>query len=141
VLVTERLRATVLVIDDDQWIRSIIADALVAAGFRVEQAGDGATGLRMADELQSDVILLDLTLPMDSDLDVLQQLKDSRSTCEIPIIIVSDYAMLLIRDALIRAERALQTPFDIEELLERVNQVIRVAHPNLDLPSPTRELA
>lgn len=43
VSVTRRVRGTVLVIDDDELIRSVIADAVTAEGFLVEQAGDGAT--------------------------------------------------------------------------------------------------
>jgi DNA-binding response OmpR family regulator len=139
--VTRPIRGTVLVIDDDHWIRSIIADELADEGFLVEQAGDGATGLRMAEELKPDLILLDLALPMRSGLEVLQQLKECQPTREIPIIIVSAYAMLLIRHDVIRPDRLLQKPFDVKELLDHVNQVVREAHPNFRLLPPTRALA
>jgi len=65
-------RATVLVIDDDAWIRSVIAEFLTAADFGVEQAADGASGLLLAEQVQPDVILLDLALPIRSGLEVLQ---------------------------------------------------------------------
>jgi two-component system, OmpR family, phosphate regulon response regulator PhoB len=141
VQVTRPIRGTALVIDDDQWIRSIISVALAEEGFLIEQASDGATGLRMADEVQPDLILLDLALPFRSGLDVLQGLRERQPTRDIPIIIVSAYAMLLIGDDLVRADRLLQKPFDLKELLNHVNQVVREAHPNFRLLPPTRVCA
>jgi DNA-binding response OmpR family regulator len=131
----------VLVIDDDAWIRSIIADFLIDADFSVEQAADAASGLSLAEQVQPDVILLDLALPMRSGLEVLRCLKERQPTREIPIIIVSAYAMLLVHDGATRRDGLLQKPLDLKELLDQVNQVVRQAHPNFRLLPPTRESA
>ena len=129
-------RGTVLIIDDDAWIRSVIAEFLTDADFSVEQAADGASGLSLAEKVQPDVILLDLALPMRSGLEVLQRLKERQPTREIPIIIVSAYAMLLVRDMVARADGLLQKPFDLKELLDQVNQVVRGADPRFRLLPP-----
>jgi DNA-binding response OmpR family regulator len=126
----------VLVIDDDAWIRSIIAEFLTDAGFLVEQAGDSATGLSLAEEVQPDLILLDLALPMRSGLEVLHRLKERQPTRDIPIIIVSAYAMLLVRDVPVRAHGLLHKPLDLKELLDQVNKLVRQAHPSFHLLPP-----
>jgi len=80
VSVSKRICGTVLVIDDDEWIRAVIVDFLTDEGFAVEQAADGTTGLRIAEEVQPDVIPLYLALPMRSGLEVLQRLKERQPT-------------------------------------------------------------
>jgi DNA-binding response OmpR family regulator len=134
-------RGTVLVIDDDAWIRSVIADFLSTEGFMVEQAPDATSGLRMAELVEPAVILLDLALPMRSGLEVLQQLRDRQPTREIPIIIVSAYAMLLVGHEACRTGGVPRKPLDLKNLLARVNQAVRRAHPKFRLLPPTTESA
>ncbi len=128
---------SVLVIDDDAWIRSVIADFLTDEGYSVNEAGDGSTGLEIAEQLQPDVILLDLALPMRSGLEVLQRLKERQPTREIPVIIVSAYAMLLVRDAAGRADGFVHKPIDLKQLLDHVNRLVRQADPRFRLLPPT----
>ena len=135
------MRGKILVIDDDARLRSVIADFLTGQGYLVEQAGDGVTGLRLAEQFQPDVILLDLALPMRSGLEVLHRLKEREPTREIPIVSVSAYAMVLVSDHAARADHLLQKRFDLKELLDSVNQVIRAAHQKFRLLPPTREYA
>ncbi len=135
-----RPRGTVLVIDDDAWIRSVIAEFLADEGYTVTQAGDGSSGLDLAERLQPDVILLDLALPMRSGLEVLQRLKERQPTREIPVIIVSAYAMLLIGDHAGRADGVVHKPIDLKQLLDHVNGLVRQADPSFRLLPPT-ELA
>jgi CheY-like chemotaxis protein len=137
----EPTRGTVLVIDDDAWIRSVIADFLIQDGFLVEQAADGTTGLRIAEHFQPDVILLDLALPMRSGLEVLQQLRRRLPTREIPVIIVSAYAMLLLGSGGTYREDGPRKRLDLKQLLDHVNQMVREADPRFRLLPPTRESA
>jgi CheY-like chemotaxis protein len=115
----------VLVVDDDEWIRSIITEMLVAEGYAVRQASNGATALELAERLQPSIILLDLALPGRSGLEVLQELKDRRPTCDIPVLVVSAYAMLLLGKDARRADGVIQKPFDLAELLTKVEHVAR----------------
>ena len=69
---------TVLVVEDDPWIRGLLTDLLSGEGYEVIQAQDGVSGLKMAQERDPDVILLDLAMPEKSGLDVLHELKGSR---------------------------------------------------------------
>jgi CheY-like chemotaxis protein len=84
--------ATVLVIEDDRWLRSLLSDLLPAEGYVVEEASNGAAGVRLAKEHRPDVVLLDLAMPEMSGAEVLRELKSDRSTADIPIIVVSAHA-------------------------------------------------
>ena len=132
-----RQRGSVLVIDDDPWIRSVIAEFLADGGYSVTEAGDGSSGLDLAKRLQPDVILLDLALPMRSGLEVLQRLKARQPTREIPVIVVSAYAMLLIGEHAGRADGGVHKPIDLRQLLDHVNGLVRQAHPRFRLLPPT----
>ena len=67
----EKAQKTVLVVEDDPWIRSLMADLLAGEGYAVVQAADGKAGLNLAEQHDPDVILLDLAMPEKSGLDVL----------------------------------------------------------------------
>ena len=113
---------TVLVVEDDPWIRSLMADLLSGEGYTVVQAAEGKTGLQMAEEHKPDVILLDLAMPEKSGLDVLHELKSSKPTRDIPVIVVSAYAMLMMGSDARRADGVIQKPFDLADLLLQVEQ-------------------
>ncbi len=134
-------RGSVLIIDDDAWMRSVIAEFLLDEGYVVDEAADGATGLHMAEALEPDVVLLDLALPVRSGLEVLRRLKERSATRHIPVIVVSAYATLLVRDDEARPEGLLQKPVDLKELLDQVNGLIRAADPKFRLLPPTQGAA
>ena len=120
--VTTRPQKTVLVVEDDPWIRSLMADLLAGEGYTVVQAADGKAGLDMAEQNDPDVILLDLAMPEKSGLDVLHELKSSKPTRDIPVIVVSAYAMLMMGSDARRADGVIQKPFDLADLLMQVEQ-------------------
>jgi DNA-binding response OmpR family regulator len=79
--------ATVLVIDDDPAMRDILATVAQQHGFALQFAEDGAEGLRLAEQTDVDLILLDLSLPGMPGLDVCRRLRGAG--VEVPIIILS----------------------------------------------------
>jgi CheY-like chemotaxis protein len=99
-----------------------MADLLAGEGYSVVQASDGKAGLEMAEETDPDVILLDLAMPEKSGLDVLHELKSSKPTQDIPVIVVSAYAMLMMGSDARRADGVIQKPFDLADLLLQVEQ-------------------
>ncbi len=116
----ETNQKAVLVVEDDPWIRSLMADLLAGEGYHVIQAADGASGLAEAAQHDPDVILLDLAMPQKSGLDVLHELKSSKPTRDIPVIVVSAYAMLMMGSDARRADGVIQKPFDLADLLSQV---------------------
>ena len=79
----------VLAIDDDEQIRELYAATLASQGYKVHTAVNGPEGLRMAGELEPDIILLDLMMPGMDGFEVAEKLKQQPRTRDIPIIVVS----------------------------------------------------
>jgi DNA-binding response OmpR family regulator len=120
--------ARVLVIDDDEDIRALVAELLGRAGMTVEEAADGRAGLRALHRSPPDVVVLDVSMP---DLDGWQTLERIRDLSEVPVL------MLTARGAELERVRGLQAgaddyvvkPFGRQELLARVQALLRRAGP------------
>jgi len=76
----------VLVVEDDEGIREMLKYNLSTAGFSVQEASDGASGLRTARTARPDLILLDLMLPGMSGFDFCRAL---RKSSRVPIIMIT----------------------------------------------------
>jgi DNA-binding response OmpR family regulator len=79
----------ILVIEDDAFLRKAYEVSLRSQGFDVILATDGALGLRMAEAIHPDAILLDVLLPMLTGVEVLQRLKHHPALSNIPVIVFS----------------------------------------------------
>jgi DNA-binding response OmpR family regulator len=118
----------ILVIDDEPDFVRLVQRLLVAENFLVASAKDGLIGLKMAQELHPDVILLDWNLPAKDGLAVLKELKAEPKTRGIPVI------MLTVRGKEMDTVLALEMGADDyiskralrpRELVARVNLVLR----------------
>jgi diguanylate cyclase (GGDEF)-like protein len=78
---------TILVIDDEQSVRQLLSEILVAEGYRVLLAGGGKEGIRMAIEREPDMIILDVMMPDVTGFDVLKQLNRHPVASDIPVVI------------------------------------------------------
>jgi DNA-binding response OmpR family regulator len=118
----------VLVVEDDEGIREMLKYNLSSAGFSVQEASDGATGLRTARTSRPDIILLDLMLPGMSGLDFCRAV---RKTSRVPIIMLTakDTEVDKIVGLELGADDYITKPFSIREVLARVNSVLRRAQP------------
>jgi CheY-like chemotaxis protein len=80
---------TVLVIDDDATARALLRRYLSKAGYQVDEAGDGRTGLDRARESRPDVITLDVMMPGMDGWAVLTALKADPALADVPVIMVT----------------------------------------------------
>ncbi|MGH7687642.1 MAG: response regulator [Candidatus Dormibacteria bacterium] len=117
--------ATVLVIDDDPSMRDILAVLAQQHGFAIQFAENGADGLRMAEQTDVDLVLLDLTLPGLTGFDVCRRLRTAG--VEVPVIMVS--ASTDVVDVVvgleIGADDYISKPFELRELAARINAKLR----------------
>jgi DNA-binding response OmpR family regulator len=121
--------AVILVVEDDDDLRRVLALNLERHGYQVEQAADGEEGLRIARELQPDLVVLDLMLPK----------LDGRHVCrlirardeDIPILILTalDREVDVVNGLDDGADDYMTKPFSLRELLARVKALLRRAEP------------
>jgi two-component system, OmpR family, KDP operon response regulator KdpE len=115
---------TLLIIDDEVQIRRLLEITLSAHGFKIVKAGDGREGLIAAATHQPSCILLDLGLPDEDGLDVLQKLRTFYAN---PVIILSvrNAEEDVVQALDLGANDYLTKPFRTGELLARIRSVLR----------------
>lgn len=117
----------ILVVDDDQEIRDLLARFLARHGLRVTTARDGIEMARLLDERRIDLIVLDLMLPGEDGLVLTRRLRETRPT--LPIVMLT--AMGEDTDRIVGLEMGaddyVAKPFNPRELLARIKAVLRRA--------------
>jgi CheY-like chemotaxis protein len=118
--------ARILVIDDNEALRSILRLQLEAAGHEVVDAPDGRVGLRLFQEWPADVVLCDLFMPEKEGLETIRELRQAGAA---HIIAMSGDGPVgtgvLLRVAChLGADAAPSKPFDSDELFEVLRQVL-----------------
>ena len=119
----------ILIVEDEEKIARFVELELRHEGYDTAKAGDGRTGLDMAETGEYDLIVLDIMLPRLSGIEVLRRLRKSENTAaaEVPVI------LLTARDAVtdkvtgldMGANDYVTKPFAIEELLARIRTALR----------------
>ena len=121
----------VLIIEDERALTDVLAYNLQREGYEAITAHDGQEGLRKAQTLLPDLILLDLMLPGLSGFDVCRELRAGERTREIPIIIIS--AKSEETDQVVGfslgADDYVTKPFSVKVLLQRIKALQRRADP------------
>jgi len=125
----------ILVIDDDPDIQASVKSVLESKSYQVIAALDGDEGLRKVVDERPDLIVLDVIMPGKTGFDVCRELKtDPRYHffSEIPVLLLTVYpddrekAHLSMREGMMmEAEDYLHKPFEPNELLTRVEQLLR----------------
>jgi len=122
-------KRSILVVEDEQKIRSALADFLEFHGFCVTEASDGLQAERLVAERNFDLILLDLMLPKISGEELC--LKWRRDGLQVPIIMLTAKGRPRERIAGLNlgADDYITKPFSLEELLARIHAVFRRTDP------------
>jgi two-component system, OmpR family, phosphate regulon response regulator OmpR len=120
---------TVLVVEDDPRLLSLMQDILSTEGFATGSAKDAADGLSLVREREGgfDLAIIDMVMPGVSGLDLATDL--AREYPKIPILYISGYVGSLAAEALARRspERVLLKPFTPQALVERVRAMLQIA--------------
>ena len=114
-----------LLIEDDQMIGTAVRQALIDAAYAADWVTDGATALTALKDQRYDIVLLDLGLPAQDGLQVLEKIR--QKGIDVPVIIVTARDAVDSRVAGLDrgADDYLVKPFEIGELLARMRAVIR----------------
>ncbi|HEY5800002.1 MAG TPA: response regulator [Burkholderiaceae bacterium] len=119
--------STILIVDDDRDIRSLLADYLETNGYRTHTAENGVAMWKMLEEARPDLIVLDLNMPGEDGLTLCRKL---RATSTLPVIMLTARSEPLDRILGLEmgADDYLPKPFEPRELLARVRSVLRRSH-------------
>ncbi len=123
----EENKKTILMIEDDSFLRNLYRDKLEREGFEFIEATSGVEGMNKIANEDPDLVLLDILLPMRSGFDVLEEMNENGMISQIPVIILSNLKQEVdieegrkmgAKDYFIKAET------DFIDILERIKEII-----------------
>ncbi len=119
--------ARILLVEDEPSLVLTLSDRLISEGFEVETAGDGETGFERAVSGAFDLVLLDVMLPRKNGFDVCRDLR--QRGLEMPILMLTAKGQVVDKVVGLKlgADDYLTKPFDMMELLARIESLLRRA--------------
>jgi DNA-binding LytR/AlgR family response regulator len=124
-VVAEERVPHLLVIDDDVDMLEMLDTILTTDGFRVTACDDPNDGLRIAEAERPDLIVLDVLMPGKSGLDVMREIRSSRSISEVPILFLSAVGdETVVVQGLKGADDYVVKPFKNLELEARIRKIL-----------------
>ncbi len=119
----------VLTVDDSRAIRQIVSKQLAELGCETDEAEDGEKGLQRLEEVEFDLILLDVTMPVMDGPEMLKQLRERGNQTPV-IMLTSESKRSVVAGALrLGIVEYILKPFKAEELRAKVQKVIRLDAP------------
>jgi two-component system cell cycle response regulator DivK len=115
--------ATVLYVEDNEYNRKIVRQLLTRTSYRLREAADGEAALGMVRKERPDLILMDVQLPKMSGLEVTRALRDDPATADVPIIVVTSFALSGDEQRAMAAGASayIAKPYSPRELLALIN--------------------
>lgn len=122
----------ILIVDDDDAIRRLVATVLQRNGYHCEEARNGEEAIEKLDETEYSAIVLDLMMPVKNGYEVIQYLNDRKITHECVVVMTAagtrgtkDLHSPLIHSILFK-------PFDLEDIINAVDRCVATRSPAPD---------
>lgn len=115
---------TLLVIEDEDFISSLVARSLKEEGYNVIITSDFKSSLIVLDTEAIDLVISDVMLPYTGGLDIVDYIRDHKNIENTPIILVTGMDMDVLESSNIRANAILPKPFEMIGLIEKVNELL-----------------
>jgi DNA-binding response OmpR family regulator len=116
----------ILVIDDEEHLRNLIADFLESEGYEVKTAANGREGLASFQEGTYDVVITDLGLPEMSGLEVAEEIKNIGSAT--PVVLLTGFSLQAggerMKDT--KVDLVITKPFQLAQVLDVVHNALRI---------------
>jgi DNA-binding response OmpR family regulator len=134
----------VLVVDDEPEIRQLVERLLVSKGYEVALAVDGQEALDLAERLVPDLVLLDAMLPKVHGFEACRRIKASPRTRKVPVVMMTAIyrGWRFAQDARdsYGASDYVEKPFRMDDLLQRIEKVLREVASPATRPTPAVDL-
>src|SRR3989344_7747231 len=123
----DNAKKTVLIVEDDEFLRSLTAKRLEKENYAIEVAVDGENAISVLDTLKPDIILLDLLLPGKDGFEVLKKIRSTETVKTVPVVIFSNLGQkediekakaLAVDDFLIKAN------FTLDDVVGKIKKLI-----------------
>jgi two-component system, OmpR family, response regulator RpaA len=121
-------KAKILIVEDDPALRGILESKFNAAGFDVSTAEDGVEGLTKALQIQPNLVLLDVLMPVMDGLTMLGKLRQEEAGKNIPVIMLTNLSDV---DSMAKAlenkayDYFVKTKWDVDELIGKVKEKLK----------------
>jgi DNA-binding NtrC family response regulator len=123
-LTTAKSNLSLLFVDDDEGLRTDMAEFFLRQGHRVAQCADGEQALELTEQHSFDVIVLDLVMPGRSGLQILSDLKERNAECEVVVLSGEATVEKAVEAMKLGAREVLTKPISLKEL----DRLVRKAH-------------
>ncbi|MGQ4506235.1 response regulator transcription factor [Dermabacteraceae bacterium P13103] len=124
--------ARLLVVDDEPNIRELLATSLRFAGFEVFTAGAGNDALRMASDLNPDLIVLDVMLPDMDGFTITRRLRERNEHYPVLFLTARDETKDKVAGLTVGGDDYVTKPFSLEEVVARIRAILRRTASPLD---------
>ncbi|MGD0055476.1 MAG: response regulator transcription factor [Acidimicrobiales bacterium] len=118
-------KSLVFVVDDEQGVRDLICDALSIAGFDTMAAKDGESALVALRGAKPDLLILDVNMPFLNGFELLAQIRDKGNLTPALMLSARGDRSDVVQGLRLGADDYVTKPFGLEELLLRVNAILR----------------
>ncbi|MCX7905428.1 MAG: response regulator [Elusimicrobiales bacterium] len=118
----------ILIVDDDGFIRAVIASHIPKDNFEILMAKDGEEGLKIAEKEEPSLILLDANMPNKDGWETLIELKNNKKTSNIPVLMCTavDDVNSLDRAFLAGAQGYITKPINKDSLLKKIKKTLNM---------------
>lgn len=120
-------KKTILIIEDDKFLQSLVSKKLVEAGFEVLVSSDSKEAMKVLENQKPDLIVLDIILPIMNGFEILSMLKKDDATKNIPVIILSNLGQKEEVEkamALGAVDFMIKVNFTPEEIVRKIKSII-----------------
>ncbi len=114
----------ILFVDDDAELRLIVKEQLGLAGFAIDEAEDGLVAIEKLKHSQYDLLLLDITMPGKSGLDVLTFVKQNSPECRVIILTGVVGLSVAIESLRLGADDYITKPYNMDYLVASIKRIL-----------------
>ncbi len=122
----------ILLVEDEKGLVLTLTDRLVSEGFEVTSAGDGKSGFELASSEHFDLIILDVMLPKKNGYDIARDLRQKGVNTPILMLTAKGETIDKVLGLKLGADDYLTKPFEVIELLARVEALLRRSPTNMN---------